>query len=65
MRIIPIEIEVERWSLDNTLTLSILHFDSCDSDHYLFHIGWYQGEFEIDFLFINWLWWWDYILEGK
>lgn len=57
MRIIPIEISIDIWKGKNfnysTLTFDILHLDTCDWDTSLFHIGWYQGKFHFEILFID------------
>ena len=60
MRIIPIELEFDYWKLGkknfHTLRFAILHFDYPDGDASLLELGWYQGGFVWDFLFLDWIW---------
>ena len=56
MRIIPIELHVERWNLGNTFLFYIGHFDWPEGDASLFELGWYQGAFQWDLLGLNYLW---------
>ena len=51
MRVIPIEIEIERWKQGNTFQVQIVHFDWADGDSCLFGAGWYQGKFWVEFCF--------------
>ena len=60
MRIIPIEVEVSYlWQTDgNVAELSVLHFDWCDGDAYLFRIGWntlHDRGFVFDFMFVHYI----------
>lgn len=51
MKLIPIEIEIERWKNYNTASIKIINFETCDYDTSLFAIGFYQGDFFIEILF--------------
>lgn len=55
MRIVPIEIEIDYWPPKrHTLLISIVHLDFPDFDTSLLSIGWYQGIFTWDVLFLEW-----------
>jgi|WetSurSiteA1Bulk_404760.scaffolds.fasta_scaffold171626_2 hypothetical protein len=64
MKIIPIEFELEYWKgykkAYHTFRFAILHFDWCDGDACLLELGWYQGVFVWDILFLDYFYrrWW-------
>jgi len=52
MRIIPFEIEIEKW---DTLEIDILHFDGVNLDARLFQLGVWCGMFQFDLFFYKFL----------
>ncbi len=51
MRIIPLEVSFELWSLGNTFEIQVLHFDWPDFDTCLIGGGWNQGDLWFDLCF--------------
>ena len=52
MRIILFEIEVDIWPGHHTFLVRALHFDWPTRDASLLELGWYQGRFQWDLLFL-------------